>query len=314
MAKVSVVGGGIVGLSCALSLLEDNHTVTVFEPGPIGEGASWASCGCIAVGEIIPLSQPGVLAKVPGWLLNPEGPLALRPATALQMLPWFLRFVGNARPARMRAIARDLAQLTFAATEDFRAQLAHYGIHDMLIDRPVIKVFDNDRDKASMQSAFALARELGCTIDEISGAEARDMEPALSPHFPHAAVLRDWRYVADCVRLVKALHDAFLVRGGAVVESAAVGFERTDEGIDAVRSRDGHRVVTDEVVLAAGHQSKALAATLGLTLPLEGLMGYWTGLADPGVSLQHTVFSLRGGFGITPYENEIAVAGTVEFA
>ena len=61
MARVVVIGGGIVGISCALTLQSQGHEVTVVEPGPVGEGASWASCGCIAVGEIVPLSQPGML-------------------------------------------------------------------------------------------------------------------------------------------------------------------------------------------------------------------------------------------------------------
>lgn len=127
---VVVIGGGVVGISCALSLQADGHAVTVLEPGPIGEGASWASCGCIAVGEIVPLSQPGMLMKVPGWLVDPEAPLALRPTSALRLLPWFARFTANARPGKMKAIAADLASLTFGATEEFRSQLARHGISD----------------------------------------------------------------------------------------------------------------------------------------------------------------------------------------
>ena len=43
-------------------------------------------------------------------------------------------------------------------------------------------------------------------------------------------------------------------------------------------------------------------------------MGYWSGVSDPGVDLKHTVFYPAGGFGITPYENTLAVAGTIEIA
>lgn len=314
MATVAVVGGGVVGISCALALQADGHTVTVIEPGPVGEGASWASCGCIAVGEIVPLSQPGMLAKVPGWLLDPKGPLSLRASSAVRMMPWFMRFALNARPGPMRAIAADLARLTFAATDDFKAQIVDIGAPELLVERPVLKLFDDDRDRATMGAAFRLARELGCTIDEISGGEAHDIDPAIAPDFKHAAVLRDWSFVTDPKRLVIALSDTFRTRGGVVQSAAATGFTRSDHHVRGVLLADGQEVTADEVVIAAGTASNDLARRLGVKLPIEGLMGYSTSLHDSGVDLKHTVFYAKGGFGITPYEDGLAVAGTVEFA
>ena len=313
-ADIVVIGGGVVGISCALALQADGRDVTVVDPGPVGQGASWASCGCIAVGEVVPLSQPGMLRQVPKWLLNPEAPLAMRPATALRMLPWFARFTANARQAPMRAIASDLAQLTFQATADFKDQMAVYGIHDMLIERPVLKLFDSDKDRATMTAAFDLAREMGCTIDEITGAEAHEMEPAIARDFKHAAVLRDWSHVADCVRLVQALTHAFQSRGGHRIAAQAIGFERQDRTVTQVRVSNQAPISAREVVIACGTASKGLAKDLGIALPVEGLMGYWTGLPDHGTGLNHTVFYPAGGFGMTPHETALAVAGTVEIA
>ncbi|MEL7013417.1 MAG: FAD-binding oxidoreductase, partial [Pseudomonadota bacterium] len=313
-ADIVVIGGGIVGISCALALQADGWTVTVIEPGPVGQGASWASCGCIAVGEIVPLSQPGMLRQVPKWLLNPEAPLAIRPASALRMLPWLARFAANARQAPMREIASDLAQLTFQATGDFKDQMARYGIHDMLIERPVLKLFDGEKDRATMVDAFALARDMGCTIDEISGAEAHEMEPAIASDFKYAAVLRDWSHVADCVRLVCDLTQAFEERGGVIRSARAIGFETVDKTVTKVRLDGEETATAKDVVIASGTASTALAKDLGMTLPIEGLMGYWTGLSDHGTGLQHTVFYPAGGFGMTPHENALAVAGTVEIA
>ncbi|KIC20357.1 NAD(P)/FAD-dependent oxidoreductase [Leisingera sp. ANG-Vp] len=314
MKRVVIAGGGVVGISCALALQAEGHSVTVLEPGPIGEGASWASCGCIAVGEIVPLSQPGMLMKVPGWLLDPEAPLSLRPASALGLLPWFARFTANSMPSRMRAIAADLARLTFAATADFKAQLADIETPELLVERPVIKLFDDERDKAVMGAAFDLARELGCTIDDISGREAHEMEPAIATDFKFAAVLRDWSFVSDPKRLVKKLMQAFVQRGGTVLPLACKGFQRDGARVTGVETADGQLLPADEVVIAAGTHSKPLAKNLGIKLRLEGVMGYSTGLQDPGLDLKHTVFYPAGGFGVTPYENELAVAGTVEFA
>ncbi len=314
MKHIVVTGGGVVGMSCALSLLADGHRVTVVDPGPVGAGASWASCGCIAVGEIVPLSQPGMMMKVPGWLLDSEAPLSLRPSSALRLLPWFSRFTANSLPSRMRAIAADLAQLTFAATADFKAQLNEIGAPDLLIERPVLKLFDNSHDKATMGAAFDLARELGCTIEDISGLEAHEMEPAIADDFQHASILRDWSFVTDPVRLVQKLLEAFLQRGGQIKSAAATGFLREGRKITAVRCSDGQDVPADDVVIAAGIASKQLARDLGISLQMEGLVGYSTLLQDSGTCLKHTVFYPNGGFGLTPYDGALAVAGTIEFA
>lgn len=314
MNRVIVIGGGVVGLSCALALQKDGHEVTVLEPGPLGEGASWASCGCIAVGEVVPLSQPGMLMKVPGWLIDPEAPLSLRPSSLPGLLPWFARFTANSLPKRMRAIAADLASLTFQATGDFKAQLADIGQPDLLIERPVLKLFDGDSDKATMGGAFDLARELGCTIDEISGQEAQEMEPAIAGDFKYAAVLRDWSHVADPKLLVEKLAAAFQSRGGSLLPAAGAGFARDGSQVRSVITSDGQSLPADEVVIAAGTASKALAKELGIALPIAGLAGYSTALADSGTDLKHTVFYPKGGFGMTPYRDALAVAGTVEFA
>ncbi|MEO0924225.1 MAG: FAD-binding oxidoreductase, partial [Pseudomonadota bacterium] len=109
-------------------------------------------------------------------------------------------------------------------------------------------------------------------------------------------------------------HRAFVARGGVVISAGAVGFEKSGEGVRAVRTNDGDSIEADEFVLSAGSQSKELARQLGISLPLEGLIGYWTGLPTPNVDLKHTVFSVNGGFGLMPFEAELAVAGTVEFA
>ncbi|MCP5086125.1 MAG: FAD-binding oxidoreductase [Rhodobacteraceae bacterium] len=314
MKQVVVIGGGVIGISCALAAQAEGHRVTVLEPGPVGEGASWASCGCIAVGEIVPLSQPGMLMKVPGWLLNPEAPLSLRPTALPGLLPWFARFTANARPSRMRAIAQDLAALTFSATADSKAQIADIGSPELLVERPVIKLFDGESDQATMGAAFDLARELGCTIDEISGREAHEMDAAIAPDFKYAALLRDWSFVTDPRRLVQDLHRAFVARGGQVQPAAAVGFERDGSRVTGVHPARGEVAHADEVVIAAGTHSKVLANMLGIPLHMEGVMGYSTSLCDAGVDLQHTVFYPKGGFGITPFDQELVVAGTVEFA
>jgi glycine oxidase len=48
MARVHVVGGGVIGLSCAWQLSRNGYEVTVVAPQPGGDGASWVAAGMLA--------------------------------------------------------------------------------------------------------------------------------------------------------------------------------------------------------------------------------------------------------------------------
>src|ERR1041385_3270821 len=90
---VVVIGAGIVGLACATYLQRDGRKVVVVDPGGPGEGASYGNAGGLNGSSIVPVAMPGVLAKVPQWLLDPEGPLSIRWRYLPQLLPWLYRFV-----------------------------------------------------------------------------------------------------------------------------------------------------------------------------------------------------------------------------
>ncbi len=48
MAKITIIGAGVYGLSCALALLKDGHQVRVLEKGRIGQGASGGLVGALS--------------------------------------------------------------------------------------------------------------------------------------------------------------------------------------------------------------------------------------------------------------------------
>src|SRR5205823_8091914 len=103
MALIGVVGGGVIGSAAAVWLIGDGHEVTLFEPAPDDRPASAGNAGLIALAEISPLARPGVIASVPGWLLDPLGPLALRLRDLPALSPWLARFAAAAR-AQGRAV------------------------------------------------------------------------------------------------------------------------------------------------------------------------------------------------------------------
>lgn len=78
VADVTVLGAGVVGVCTALSLRERGFSVTLIDRNPPAEGASHGNAGSLSPWSCVPQSMPGLWKNVPKWLLDPEGPIALR--------------------------------------------------------------------------------------------------------------------------------------------------------------------------------------------------------------------------------------------
>jgi D-amino-acid dehydrogenase len=107
--RVVIVGAGVIGLAVAYHLWQAGADVTVVDRAPEGDKASFGNAGGIAVTEVIPASVPGIAWRLPGWLSDPLGPLAIRPSYALRLLPWLLRF---SQAGTAKEVARIAAALS----------------------------------------------------------------------------------------------------------------------------------------------------------------------------------------------------------
>src|SRR5882724_12541356 len=108
---IAVVGAGIVGLAVAFHLLNEGAQVTLIDRDPEGDSASLGNGGGIAVTEVVPAAAPGSLWRVLGWMLDPLGPLAVRPTHAPKLIPWLSRFAQSGVQREVDRISNALATI-----------------------------------------------------------------------------------------------------------------------------------------------------------------------------------------------------------
>ncbi|WP_420921661.1 NAD(P)/FAD-dependent oxidoreductase [Burkholderia multivorans] len=311
---VVVIGGGIVGVCCALYLQRDGHAVTLIDPAAPGDSTAKWSCGQMAVSEIIPLSKPGILKKVPGWLLDQSGPLALRPGALPGILPWFFRFVASARHAKIVSIAQAMATLTHDVYTDYAPLLDACGDSALLGQHPVLEVFDDPPGIAHEQPHLELRQSLGFQSQRLTATEIGDLEPALAGRFRHGLLFPEWRAVNDTEGFIAALTASFEAQGGRRVRANAARIDEADGRATGVMLTSGEHIAAAHVVVAAGTGSRQFFGALGVRVPLEGIAGYQALLADPGVAFRHSVIYADGGFCFSPMTRGLQIGGTIEFA
>jgi D-amino-acid dehydrogenase len=310
---IVVIGAGIVGVSCASYLLRDGHPVTLLDRDGPGEGASRGNAGALSPGSCVPLALPGVFRKIPGWLLDPEGPLTIRPAYLLSALPWLTRFSLAARAARVAQVADALLALHSRVFECYEPLVQAAGCRDLIRRAGTLAVYRGEAAYSASRGEWAMREQRGVPVQALDSRALRDLVPELSAAYTHGVMLPEHGHVADPHRLVRALAQAFVAAGGRLERVDVRGLRRNGEGTVSVLSDRGE-VRAARIVLAAGAWSAMLARTVGLRLPLETQRGYQVTLADPGIAPRIPVTDADAKFYATPMEDGLRVAGTVEFA
>ena len=116
--RAVVIGGGVIGVSCAHYLLRDGWQVTLVDRKTVGSGSSHGNCGLICPSHILPLAEPGMVQKGIKSLFRQE--LALRDQAAVRPCPLVValalrRPLQRARHDRSRTRNPVPAQLVTAA-------------------------------------------------------------------------------------------------------------------------------------------------------------------------------------------------------
>ena len=310
--SVVVLGAGIIGTCVALNLQEYGWRVTLLDPKAPGEGASKGNAGIIAVSHVTPIATPGILRQVPSMLLRRQAPLSIRWRYLPRLTPWLYEFLQASRPSRLPAICDALASLMSGAYEAYPPLLDRCDGHDLIRRQGWLMVYESDALFARAQGELELRREHGVRFDFLSTADIRQLAPAVSRHVRHGVFFPDCGHTTNPHRLVTTLARAVQDRGGSIVRGKARDFAFDDGRVRAVISTSGE-IVADEVVVACGAWSKPLAAKLGSHVPLDTERGYHVTFEAPEVDVSVPIVSGDHRFGVTPMENGLRAAGTVEF-
>ncbi len=313
--SVTVVGAGAVGMACACYLQREGHDVTVIDRLGPGEACSFGNSGGLAASHVDPLGTPGVFAQVPGWLIDPLGPLRLRWAHLPHMLPFLIRLVRASSPHRMRVIAETLASLVSGSYDAWKPLIKEADLSGEILHRGAINVYPSEQALDKDMGRWDLQRDLGLSVERLDEDELRQLEPALVPAYRCAILQPDWRRVRDPYRIVEGLATHFQRRGGTILREIVSEIQTAGQGTTAAIRTNRRLHPTQRVVIAAGAWSHRFSAALGSPVPLESGRGYNVTLTDPGLEFEHLVISRdKAKFTLASLSVGLRVGGTLEFA
>lgn len=311
---VAVVGGGIIGLTIALSLRRSGVEVLLLEKNTVCGGASGGNAGHIATEQIFPIASPDVLKQLPRMLTDPLSPLRLDWHYLPLMIPWFARLLMNMRPERFKTICTALQALNRESLFAWETFSEEWGLNDWVHIRGSMLTAESNNGIVALKKHGEKLNTLGVCNHFLSAAQMHEYEPALSASQQGALFFPNTGHIANLQQTAYSLADHLRHLNGHVIEQAEVT-NIVSDGFHWLLTCPGQSFKANQIVIAAGAFSKTWAQKLGgVNVPLDTERGYHMMLPNMCHTLNIPVSSYERKFIMTPMDTGLRLAGTVEFA
>lgn len=317
---VAVIGGGVIGGMSAWYLAHAGYRVTVIDREVFGAACSHGNCGYICPSHILPLCQPGAVAKTMRAMCKRNSPFAVKPRLSGRFLSWFWNFARSCNERDMLETGRALHGLLQSSQSLYRELVYGRGIDCEWQEHGLLFVHDDAREFEGYAATDRLLREeFGVGATAYEAAAALELEPALKPGIAGA-----WHYEGDCHlrpdKLLFEVRTRLQAMGVEFLESTTVeGFEKGGPASGAARvyaqGVDGERVVVDadHFVVAMGAMTPFLNEHLGVRIPIEPGKGYSITMSRPGRMPKYPLIFEDSHVAVTPMETGYRIGSTMEF-
>lgn len=306
-----VVGAGIVGICAAAYLAEAGFRVTVFDRSGICEETSSGNQAALAFTDILPMATKGMLASVPGWLLDPEGPLHIPIGYLPTVTPWLLRFFRESWPGRQaRSVAAQTAMMRLAEAE-MLSLLGRAGASGIVRHDGAIELYESESELKASLPQWKLREDAGIAFEHIRGARLAELQPGLSPQFVAGTFTPGWKTVEDPKETGLAIWRHAEKLGARFVRGKVVSVAPGRQSV-VVRVGGQPDTATGLLVVAAGAWSAHFTRMLGDHIPLETERGYNTTFPPGAFDLRRQLVFGAHGFVATPLGHGIRIGGSVE--
>ena len=323
--RVTILGAGVIGLATAYYLVRDGHEVTVVDRSDgVALETSFANGAQLSYSYVAPLAGPGVLPKIPPWLLRRDSPLRFYPKLDAGQWRWLLEFVLACNARQSDLTTRRLLTLSFYSRRLMTSLQEAEAIEFGHAKNGKLVVHSDPAGYTAACRLVDYQRSLGCEQSALSRDECLALEPALA--FADSklsqrlvgGIFTPSEEVGDCYRFCVGLEHRLVALGVRLRLGVTLSRLVASGGRIMHAESSAGDLEADAFVVALGAQTPWLTRPLGLRIPVYPLKGYSLTLPVTGTAPRVSVTDFKRKVVYAPLENSegrrLRVAGMADIA
>ena len=304
---VTVLGAGIVGVSCALALQAKGWQVRLIDRRLPGEETSAGNAGVLSRSSLLPFNRPGLLQSLPQLLLKPGPNLQVRPS-ALAHLDFMWRFLWHTKQHSFDITTVALDGLIQLSGQTHHTWLTQTSEQHRLRDTGWLWLFQNEAAWAGSSFSRDVLQEFSVATDTLEGDEIQSLEPHIARTFAKALWIKDAASVDNPGAVVKAYAQQFASLGGVIEQANVKALQQLPQGWQW-QDEAGTPHWAPNVVVAMGPWSESLLRASQLPTHFNSHMGFERGYHRhfkpvEGVTLQRPFYDTAGAYVVSPMVND----------
>ena len=223
--------------------------------------------------------------------------------------------IANMTPARYQHIHRALYNLNRDSVAAWERLATRVPLRQYIHRDGILHIASRTKTAAGLANQAAKNRALGLACEHIPRAALSDYEPALAEDQQGGLYYPESAHISDLAAIGRTLADALRAAGGDIREYCRIRhISRTEDGY-TLHDDAGNSYHGATLILCTGAYSKSFIQQLGVgKVALDTERGYHLMLPHEPSRLRRPLSSIDHSFVMTPMDQGLRLAGTVEYA
>lgn len=298
MKKVYIIGSGIVGISCALNLLEKKFDVTLIEKNTKTKETSFGNAGVITRSSAYLINNKNLIPSLKKYIFNRHPAVQLDYLYLAKNINWSKNFLTQSLQENSEKNIKILDNIIKFSLSEHKKWLTQSGQIDRLRENGFLKVFRKKESLDGTSYEQSIYKSLGIDFEIISKETLKEREPALKPIYAGAMHITAGASVDNPGEVVDGYRNLYLSMGGKIEVDTITKIAKNVSGFTI---HGNNTYAADVLVLAAGPYSNDLLKCVQKPIPMCFERGYHEHYAsNSDIKLTHPVYDVDGAFVITP--------------